>query len=142
MMSHGILISEAVTLAMHSMAVIASREGLSSAHDISSMLGVSEFHLAKVLQRLAKNGLLKSSRGPQGGFTLGRKSDAVTLLDVYEAIEGPLKNNACLMRRKTCNKKSCILGNSISSMWSIFRKHLDSTKISDIAVMFQQEESR
>jgi len=50
-----------------------------------------------------------------------------------------LKNNACLMRKKTCNKKSCILGDSISSMWSIFRKHLSGTKISDIAGMFQQE---
>jgi Rrf2 family protein len=95
-----------------------------------------------VLQRLAKNGLVKSSRGPQGGFTLAKKSDAITLLDVYEAIEGPLRNSACLMRRKTCSKKTCILGDSISSMWSIFRKHLGSTKISDIAGMFQQEEIR
>ena len=141
-MSHGILISDAVSLAMHSMAVIASREGRSSAHDISIRLGVSEFHLAKVLQRLAKNGLVKSSRGPQGGFTLGRKSDAVTLLEVYEAIEGPLKDNACLMRKKTCGKKTCILGDTISSMWSIFRKQLVSTKISDIAGIFQQEGGR
>ena len=138
-MSHGILISDAASLAMHSVAVMASRKGLSSAQEISGRLGVSEFHLAKVLQRLAKNGLLTSTRGPQGGFTLAKRSDAITLLDVYEAIEGPLKNNACLMRKKTCNKKSCILGDSISSMWSIFRKHLSGTKISDIAGMFQQE---
>ncbi len=141
-MSHGILISDAVSLAMHSMAVIASQEGLSSARDISSRLGVSEFHLAKVLQRLARNGLVKSTRGPRGGFTLAKKSGAITLLDVYEVIEGPLKAKACLMRKKTCNKKPCILGGSLETMWDIFRKHLNSTRISDITESYRQEGTR
>ncbi len=141
-MSHGILISDAVSLAMHSMAVIASREGLSSVQDISGRLGVSEFHLAKVLQRLAKNGLVKSTRGPRGGFALARKSGSITLLDVYEAIEGPLKEKACLMRKKTCTKKLCILGSSMETMRDIFRNHLSSTRISDISGTYRQEAAR
>jgi Rrf2 family protein len=141
-MSHGIPVSDAVSLAMHSMAVIASREGLSSVQDISSRLGVSEFHLAKVLQRLSKNGLVISTRGPRGGFALARKSGSITLLDVYEAIEGPLKENACLMRKKTCNKKLCILGGTLETMWDIFRKHLSSTRISDISEAYRQEAAR
>jgi len=135
----GLSISDAVSLAMHSMAVIAAREGISSVRAISGCLGVSEFHLAKVLQRLAKNGLVKSSRGPQGGFTLGRRSDTITLLDVYEAVEGPLKDSACLMQRKTCKKETCILGDSMKAMRSIFKKHLTGTSISDIADIYQQE---
>jgi Rrf2 family protein len=141
-MSQGILISDAVSLALHAMAVIASREGLSSARDISNRLGVSGFHLAKVLQRLAKNGLVISTRGPRGGFALARKSGSITLLNVYEAIEGPLKEKACLMRKKTCNKKFCVLGGSMETMWDIFRKHLSSTRISDISETYLQEAPR
>ncbi|MBP7738693.1 MAG: Rrf2 family transcriptional regulator [Spirochaetes bacterium] len=141
-MSQGILISDAVSLAMHSMAVMASRDGLSSAKDVAGRLGVSEHHLAKVLQRLARCGLVRSTRGPRGGFTLAKKSGAITLLDVYEAIEGPLKERACLMRKKTCNKKRCILGDSMGTMWDIFRKHLKSTYISDISEAYRVEAPR
>jgi len=141
-MSKGILISDAVALAMHSMAVIASSDGLSSARDIARRLGVSEHHLAKVLQRLARGGLVRSTRGPRGGFTLAKKSGANTLLDVYEAIEGPLKTRACLMRKKTCTKKNCILGDSMETMWDIFRRHLKSTRISDISDAYRVEASK
>jgi Rrf2 family transcriptional regulator, nitric oxide-sensitive transcriptional repressor len=138
-MPRGIPISEAVSLAMHSMAYIASKEHLASVHEISDRLAVSEFHLSKVLQRLTKSGLLTSTRGPQGGFTLATGGDSLTLLDVFEAIEGPLKKHACLMRKKTCAKKSCILGDSINTMWNIFHKHLSSTRISDIADTYRRE---
>jgi len=141
-MSHGILISDAASLAMHAMAVIAARKNLATARDISVRLGVSENHLAKVLQRLARNGLVTSTRGPRGGFTLAKKSGAITLLEVYEAIEGPLKYRACLMRKKTCDKKHCILGNSMETMWDIFRKHLNSTRVSDISRAYGAEEAR
>lgn len=141
-MSQGILISDAVSLAMHSMAVIAASDGLSSAKDVARRLGVSEHHLAKVLQRLARGGLVRSTRGPRGGFALAKKSGAITLLDVYVAIEGPLNEKACLMRKKTCNKKRCILGDSMGTMWDIFRKHLKSTRISDISEAYRQEAPR
>jgi Rrf2 family protein len=140
-MPQGIPISEAASLAMHSMAYIASKEEPASAsvHEISERLEVSEFHLSKVLQRLTKSGLLRSNRGPQGGFKLAASKNTLTLLDVYEAVEGPLKKQACLMRKKTCKKKSCILGDSINAMWDIFHRHLSSTRISDIADTYRRE---
>lgn len=138
-MSQGILISDAASLAMHSMAVMASAQGLSSARDISKRLGVSEHHLAKVLQRLTRNGLVTSTRGPRGGFALARKSGQITLLDVYTAIEGPLTDKACLMRRRTCSKKTCILGDSMNAMRTIFSRHLQSTRLSDIQNSYRQE---
>jgi Rrf2 family protein len=141
-MSQGILISDAASLALHAMAVIASRDGLSSARDISNRLGVSGFHLAKVLQRLAKNGLVKSTRGPRGGFALARKSGSITLLDIYEAIDGPLINKSCLMGTKSCGAHKCIMGTSIEAMRDIFKKQLSGTRISDIAGSYRQEGTR
>jgi Rrf2 family transcriptional regulator, nitric oxide-sensitive transcriptional repressor len=137
-MTHGVPISDAVSLALHSVAYIAAQDGQASVRDISNRLEVSEFHLSKVLQQLAKGGLVRSTRGPQGGFAMARKSESLTLLDVYEAIEGPVRDHACLMRKKTCGKKACILGDTMETMWNIFKKHLKSTRISDISDIYRQ----
>lgn len=67
---------------------------------------VPEHFLSKVLQMLAKRGLIRSHRGAAGGFELAVDADAVTLLDVVEAIEGPLQLNACMGERGACCRKS------------------------------------
>lgn len=140
-MSTGIPISDAASMAMHSMAYIASRHEPSSVHNISERLGVSEFHLSKVLQRLSKRGLVRSNRGPKGGFTLYSDPDSITLMDVYEAIDGPLNDSPCLMRSKTCGSTSCILGDTMQAMQAMFRKRLTGTRISDITDSYRSEAS-
>lgn len=47
-------------------------------------------YLFKVLQQLVRAGILDSVRGPHGGFCLARPSDKISMLDVVEAVEGPL----------------------------------------------------
>jgi Rrf2 family transcriptional regulator, nitric oxide-sensitive transcriptional repressor len=138
-MTHGVPISDAVSLALHSVAVIAARKEPTSVHDISRRLDVSGNHLSKVLQQLARSGLVKSTRGPSGGFTLARKSESLSLLNVYEAIEGPLRTSACLMRKKTCGNKACIFGDAMETMQEVFRNHLKSTRIADISTIYRQE---
>ena len=51
---------------------------------------------AKIFQSLVKAGLVKSNRGTGGGFTLLKKSDEITVLDVIEAIEGKIAFQRCL----------------------------------------------
>jgi Rrf2 family transcriptional regulator, nitric oxide-sensitive transcriptional repressor len=138
-MTHGVPISDAVSLALHSVAYIAAQDGQASVRDISGRLEVSENHLSKVLQQLARSGLVRSTRGPQGGFRMARKSESLTLLDVYEAIEGPVRDHKCMMRKKSCGKKACILGDTMETMWDIFKKHLKSTRISDITDIYRRE---
>jgi Rrf2 family protein len=129
-------ISEAASLALHSVAIIASLKKTASVSEISARLGVSEAHLAKVLQRLAKNGLVKSTRGPRGGFTLDRKGESISLLDVYEAIEGPLESRSCLLEKKSCRKGKCILGNTMQAAALLMRNHLQTTRISDLGDIY------
>jgi len=138
-MTHGVPISDAVSLALHSVAYLAAQDGQASVQDISKRLAVSENHLSKVLQQLSRSGLVRSTRGPQGGFCMARKCESLTLLDVYEAIEGPVRDHKCLMRKKTCGKKPCILGDTMETMWDIFRKHLKSTRVADIAGIYRRE---
>jgi len=49
----------------------------------------------KILESLAKTGLVKSYRGAGGGFTLGRAAAAITLAHIIEAVEGPFALNQC-----------------------------------------------
>lgn len=51
--------------------------------------------LAKILQELARKGLLKSNKGPAGGFTLRIPADEIRLLQIVEAMDGPCLAQAC-----------------------------------------------
>jgi Rrf2 family protein len=63
---------------------------------------------AKILQKLARAGLVKSVRGVNGGFMLTRAPKDISLLDVYEASSGPLCLNICVANKKSCDRSgSC-----------------------------------
>ena len=51
--------------------------------------------LAKIISQLSIAGLLSTSRGARGGVTLARQPDKITLLEVVEAIDGPIRLNEC-----------------------------------------------
>jgi Rrf2 family protein len=59
---------------------------------------------AKILQKLARAGLVRSVRGVNGGFRLTRAPRDITLLDVYEAASGPLCLNVCVANKKSCDR--------------------------------------
>lgn len=111
-------ISDAASLALHTMAFLAGHPGrLVSTHEVAGTLGVSENHLAKVRQTLAKAGLVEATRGPGGGFRLARPEAEVTLLDVYEAVEGPIRPNRCLLgRHEPCDPSNCVFRGLVDSV--------------------------
>lgn len=58
--------------------------------------------LAKIISRLSVAGLLHTSRGALGGVTLARDPQDITLLEVVEAIDGPIQLNECMTGNGTC----------------------------------------
>lgn len=110
-------ISDAASLGLHTMAYLANDpERRVSTHEIAEALGVSENHLAKVRDRLVKAGLVEAVRGPHGGFRPAKPVNGITLLEVYEAVEGPLRPGSCLLGKPLCGRGQCILGDLISSV--------------------------
>lgn len=135
-MSGLLRISEAAVLAIHTVALLGANEGdVLTNHQIADFLGASEAHLSKVLQRLAKAGFVTSLRGPRGGFQLSRPSEEITLLEVYELIEGALVTSDCLLSAPVCGG-NCILGGMIRSVSETLREKLSTTTVSDMAAIF------
>ncbi len=132
--------SRAVSLAFHAIALLASNPtGQISNRRIASELHVSEAHLSKVLQRLSKNGLVKSNRGAKGGFMLGMASDKISLLNVFESIEGPFVSKYCVLDTQICNDNSCIFGNLLKSVERQVYDYLSETKLSDASNIFSSQ---
>lgn len=62
--------------------------------------------LLKILRVLAKAGIVKSFQGMGGGYALAKKPCEITLKDVLETIEGPIRINKCLIDPDYCNKQA------------------------------------
>jgi len=78
--------------------------------------------LAKILQKLVKAGIVRSYRGVKGGFELAREPEKVSLLDVIEAIQGPVAMNACALDESVCSLSvSC----SVHPVWVEIRKEIE-----------------
>jgi len=133
-MSDGVVhISEAANLALHTMILIAGDTTRPlRVNQAVEVLPVSDHHLAKVLQRLAHAGLVTSMRGPQGGFKLARPAEEITLLEIFEAIEGTLTVHACLLGQPKC-LGHCVLGDFVVGANEDFRAKMQRTKLSDVA---------
>jgi Rrf2 family protein len=132
-------ISEAASLALHTMVFLAAHAKKNhSAKEMASALGVSEAHLAKVMQRLSHAGLVKSQRGPRGGFVLGKDARDITLLEVYEVTEGPFEPNTCLLGNPICSG-SCILGGLVAEVDHRVKEYLTRTNLAQLTPVFSKE---
>jgi Rrf2 family transcriptional regulator, iron-sulfur cluster assembly transcription factor len=69
---------------------------------ISSDLDLPTPFLAKILQQLAKQKILSSSKGPHGGFSLLKDAKNITLLDIVNTIDGSDTFTTCVMYKGTC----------------------------------------
>ncbi len=70
--------------------------------DIAEAQGIPPSFMAKILRSLVRARLLRSSRGVHGGFALAKPASRITLLDVVEAIEGPLSLTSCTPDPASC----------------------------------------
>jgi Rrf2 family protein len=137
MMASLVRISEAASLAIHTMALLArEREEHFTNETIARRLGASGHHLAKVMQRLVKAGMVQSLRGPSGGFRLVVSPHDVELLQVYEAVEGPIGDarTACPLGRPTCKETTCVLGTLMCRLHEQARDYLAGTTVEELSL--------
>ena len=93
-------------IAMKHLAVKDSGATSTSAREIAEQYDIPIELMAKVLQRLVRIGLLASTQGTRGGYTLGRPASAISVVDVIEAIDGPFSVTACSSEKVDCEQFS------------------------------------
>ncbi len=86
--------------------IAASESGSAVVGDISEAQSVPRTFAAKIMQKLQRAGLVKSKRGVKGGYFLTREPSEISLLDIIEAIEGPLSLNICVVDKNSCDRVS------------------------------------
>jgi len=74
--------------------------------ELSRATDVSGHFLSKVLQQLVRCRFIRSQRGSGGGYALAVSAGSVSLLDVVEAMEGPVHLNQCLEKGPSCDRKA------------------------------------
>ena len=107
---------------------------LASTGQISEKQHIPPTFLAKIVSQLSVSGLLRTSRGARGGVTLAKPADEISLLEVVEAIDGPIALNEC-----TSDLSNCPMGEdcNIREVWCAARadlvKRLAQTKFGGLA---------
>ena len=125
--------SEAATLAIHACALMAAAGGAAlTTSQMAGAIGASEAHLSKVLQRLSHSGLVAGRRGPGGGFTLAEEPASVSLLRVYEAVDGALTGSGCLMGVPMCRGTECPLSSLLGEVEARIAEGLSAVTLADL----------
>lgn len=79
-----------------------ARHGRISAAEVARIRSISPTFLGKIVQTLAKAGILSTRRGVGGGISLAVPPEEITLLQVIESVEGPIALNDCLAPQPNC----------------------------------------
>ncbi len=112
------LITRDTDYALRALCFIAGeKDKITPAAGLVKKIKIPRPFLRKLLQALHKKGILNSYKGQGGGFSLNRPADKISLVDLIEIFQGPLKLNECLFKRLPCpNVKTCALKRRIDKI--------------------------
>jgi Rrf2 family protein len=108
--------------------------GARSAKDIAEAYHIPPPLLAKILQTLAKAGLLVSHAGTYGGYALARSATEISAFEVIRAIDGPLFITSCITIHGTCDLAGhCTIKEPLRKVNDSIKDLLSAIRISDLA---------
>jgi len=92
--------------------------------DIADSEGISKAYIEQLFNRLRKDGLIKSVRGPAGGYILAKKPEKITIGDIIRSVEGPIFLTLCSSGKTGCcdRERSC----RSLPMWKKINKRIES----------------
>ncbi|MCB0974996.1 MAG: Rrf2 family transcriptional regulator [Actinobacteria bacterium] len=118
-------------LAVRVLQCLASSDGLRKGADLAASVHSSPGFLAQTISPLAQRGWVTSDPGPAGGYRLVADPATITLLDVIEAVEGPIHSKRCVVSKQDCGRAGqCLMHHS----WHRARRNLTES-LSAIAVL-------
>jgi Rrf2 family iron-sulfur cluster assembly transcriptional regulator len=138
--------SKSFGYAVRSLIFLSSQQGGSrsyiQAEEISGELGIPRHFLSKVLQSLAKQGILNSSKGPSGGFTLNEKSLHTSLISLIPTTKALPNLHTCTLKAKPCDaSKPCPMHKQSNTIRKEILRVLSETDISKLITEFNAGQS-
>ncbi len=127
-------LTRASSYALHAvahMATVGEDKPLAS-HHIAQARGILDRYLLKVLKPLVSARILRSVRGPNGGYRLARPAAKITMLEVVEAVDGPIRGQATLVGEGK-DGLDARLESICDHAAEQARKHLGKVRIADLA---------
>ena len=104
-----------------------------TADELAGVAATSTDFMHKIMRALRDAGIVSSKSGPAGGFQLKREPHEVSILDIVNAIQGPLSVNACVMGLDICDRSgNCPLRPTWMKVQSDLEKGLGETTLGDI----------
>ena len=101
--------------------------------DVAERQEISEKYLGHLIPPLKAAGLLNSTRGAHGGYTLAKAPENITLREVIQAVEGEMAVVECVSSPKICSRvDSCVTRDIWSLMSEKITEVLDSTTLQDM----------
>ena len=103
---------------------------------IQERQGVPPAYLAKIVQGLARGGLVRTHPGARGGVSLARAASAISLRDVIEAAEGPLALNRCVVAAGACPRdRSCTVHPIWVRLQLLLARELGAVSVAELAAV-------
>jgi Rrf2 family protein len=103
---------------------------------IAEEMSIPERFVLKIMRLLVKGGIVRSYQGVGGGYALAREADQITLRDVLEAVEGPIKINRCLIDPAFCNRQGaeqCAVHRSLASIQQVLAREFGKYNFAQLA---------
>jgi len=111
-----------------------AHQGACRAKDVAESYGIPPEALAKILQRLAKAGLLNSQHGINGGYTLARPAAEISAYEVIRAIDGPIILTSCFTSHGECDQsEKCTVREPLRKVHEGILQLLNTITISDMS---------
>jgi Rrf2 family cysteine metabolism transcriptional repressor len=108
--------------------------------EISKRQGISKLYLEQLFNRLKTAGLLRSIRGPKGGFLLTKSPVEIRLIDILQAMEGSIAPADCVDDATICTRAdSCVTRDVWAEMKKVMVRVLESTTLQDLIDAREQE---
>ncbi len=127
------LLTRDTDYAVRALSFIASRDGIVTASRLVKITGIPRPFLRKILQILSKKGFVKSYKGIGGGFKLSRPAKKMSLVDIIEIFQGPLKLNECFFKKRICpNRRTCPLKQKVDRIEKYVISELEAITIGSL----------
>jgi len=106
--------------------------GAVSAKRIAEQFAIPPEALAKILQRLAREGLIAAQAGPKGGYVLTRRPAEITVGEVVRALEGPISIVSCLEDSECPQMERCNLRRPVQKIQVAISQLLDTMSLAEL----------